>query len=115
MTDRIGIKITELLQPVVSLNLSEAEADSYPYAVYYYTPVVQYTKDGPYKISANVTVEIYATDFDEAYDIMGTVRALISEGMTGEFSAVLSSEDCSCSEGIWLLSLNYMVNQYNAI
>ena len=115
MTDRIGIKITELLQPVVSLNLSEAEADSYPYAVYYYTPVVQYTKDGPYKISASVTVEVYATDFDEGYDIMGTVRALISEGMTGEFSAVLSSEDCSCSEGIWLLSLNYTVNQYNAI
>jgi len=112
MTDRIGIKLTDLLETVLPFNLSEAEADSYPYAVYYYTPTTNYTKDGAYKIQAEVTIQIYSKSFDEGYDLAGDVKEALEEGMTGEFAASLRTEASNCSEGVWEIDLDYIINQY---
>lgn len=113
MTERIAIKLTQLIADIVPLNLSEAETENYPYAVYDYTPVPYYTKDGVYKYSADVELVIVSKDYDEAQQISDEVASALAEGMHDqEFFATARNVNADCTEGIWSITMNYTINQY---
>ena len=112
MVDLIGTTITSTVGEIVPFYLYEAEEESYPYAVYYYTPGFYSTKDGVYKITANVTVQVYSQDFDEAFDLAEQIQEALEEGMnTTQFRTRLSSTSKECVEGVWNVEFVYNIIQ----
>lgn len=112
MDDCIGKAITATLAEVTPIWLYEAETDSYPYAVYFYTPEYFTTKDGVYKIQADVTVQAYSEDADEAIDLADDMHdALISGMNTTVFRTRLIATSKECVEGIWKIEYVYNITQ----
>lgn len=110
MIERIGKKLTEILAPIVSLNLSEAETEAYPYAVYDYNPIPTYTKDGIVGYSADVTLAVVSTQFDEADRIRQEVMDSINTIGDG-FSVMLQEWSPECVEGIWIIQILFNIKQ----
>ena len=116
MEDLIGKTITSTLAATEGLTvpfyLYEAEQDTYPYAVYYYTPEFHSTKDGVYKISADVTLQVYSQDFDEAYALAEQIRTALEQGMnTSRFRTRMSATSKECVEGVWNVEYVYNIIQ----
>lgn len=112
MIEQIGEKLAEIVEPIVPFFFSEAETEEYPYAVYTkdVTPVP--SKDGIHKLRADVTVEVYAKDYDEAVDIAEEIRAAVLAGMRDEqFSVWPQLHQESRSEGIWISRTDYIIKQ----
>ena len=113
MEDRIGKKITETVGNLIPLYLYEAEADEYPYAVYLYQPEWHRTKDGIYKITADVTIQVYSKNFDEAIDVADSIRELLEAGMNGNgFACDLQTASKECVEDVWDIEATYRITQY---
>lgn len=113
MEERIGKKITETVGDAIPLYLYEGESDAYPYAVYLYEPEYHRTKDGVYKITADVTVQVYSNDFDEALEAADSIRDLLDAGMNGNgFSCDLQTTRKECEEDVWDIEAVYRINQY---
>lgn len=116
MEDLIGTTITSTIDSIIGFGLPfylyEAESDTYPYAVYFYTPEYFSTKDGVYKIAADVTIQVYSMDFDEAFGKAQTIETALLAGMnTAQFRTRLSSTSKECVEGIWNVEFVYNIIQ----
>ena len=116
MEDLIGTTITSTIDSIIGFGLPfylyEAESDTYPSAVYFYTPEYFSTKDGVYKIAADVTIQVYSMDFDEAFGKAQTIETALLAGMnTAHFRTKLSSTSKECVEGIWNVEFVYSIIQ----
>jgi len=112
MEDLIGKTITSTVGNLIPFYLYEAEQETYPYAVYYYTPDFYSTKDGVYKISADVTLQVYSQDFDEAYSYAEQIRTALEQGMnTSRFRTRMSATSKECVEGVWNVEYVYNIIQ----
>ena len=112
MEDSIGKALTATVGEITPIYLYEAETEDYPYAVYYYTPEFFSTKDGVYKIAADVTLQVYSDDFDGAYAMAGEIREALLEGMNGNaFRTQVSTVSKECVEGIWNIETVYKITQ----
>lgn len=111
MIESIGNKLNEIISPIVPFFLSEAETSSYPFCVYNADIQPFYSKDGIYRYRASVNLNIVSNDFDEADTIANAIIAATNEEMTGDYSASMQSMNKDCSEGIWAIEINYIINQ----
>lgn len=112
MEDRIGKTLTATLGDITPVYLYEAETDTYPYAVYWYEPEYFSTKDGVYKIAADVPVQVYSDSFDEAYALAGEIREALLSGMNGgAFRTRVSTTSKECEEGVWNIETVYNITQ----
>lgn len=114
MNESIGIRLEDLISPILPINLSEAETDTYPYATYAQTPVFVYDKDGnALRIRSEVAVHIYDRSFGTAEEKCGLVTAAIAGAMhDGTFGATLRTVNKDCTEGVWDFELNYTIIQF---
>ena len=116
LEDQIGKTITSTLAATEGLTvpffLYEAEVDVYPYAVYYYNPEFFSTKDGVYKIAADVTLQVYSQDFDQAYANAVTIKDALIAGMNSNgFRTRVSTTSKECVEGVWNVEIVYNIIQ----
>ena len=116
MEDLIGTTITSTVDSIIGLGLPfylyEAESDTYPYAVYFYSPEFFSTKDGVYKIAADVTIQVYSMNFDEAFVKAKTIESALLAGMNdSQFRTRLSSTSKDCVEGVWNVEFVYSIIQ----
>lgn len=113
MIESIGTKLTSIVGAILPTFYSEAETETYPYAAY--DQVLQYhrTKDGVYKISSDLKLIIVSNDFDEADRCRGEVLEAIEIGMKDDqYQAELQTVNKDCMEGVWVIEMNYRINQY---
>lgn len=114
MTESIGTQLYTLLSSVVTLNLSEAETESYPYAVYDAPIVPVFSKDGVMKYMSETVITVYAKDFDTAQAKADSIISTLETGMrSAQYSATLTSNTPSRVDGIWGIELKYRINQYS--
>lgn len=112
MIERIGKKLTEVITPIVPLNLSEAETEEYPYASYSYVPEPKRTKDGIVGYRASAEVTIVSNDFDEAHGIKNDiVDAIESRMRTDGIYATVEEWEPECVEGLWHIDITVLINQ----
>lgn len=112
MTEQIGIRLAELLEPIVPFYLSEAETDEYPYAVYDMNVSPVMVKDRVYKFTADVSIEVYGKEPDQVKEISDDIRSAIDEEMRGDtFFASLVTFSDQRQEGLWISRLDYTINQ----
>ena len=111
MTEAIGTHLTTLCAGIVPFYLSEAETESYPYAVYEQTTQEFRTKDGVYKITAESMIRVYSKDFDEAQVIADRIRAELDNDNSEQFVIAFLRQSKDCTEGVWALELVYFVKQ----
>lgn len=121
MKENIGSVLQTLcagLQKPITLYLSEAESDDYPYAVYDADYVPYYDKDGVYKIVADISVRGYSKDHVEAQTLADSIDTLIlsnfaSGGYTVRQVSQLKKE---CLQETWSVGYQYRITQFrNAI
>lgn len=112
MTEKIGTRLAELIEPIVPFFLSEAETDEYPYAVYDMVVSAVRVKDRVYKYTADVSIEVYGKDPDQVKEISDGIRSVIEEEMRGDtfFAALITFSD-QRQEGLWISRLDYTINQ----
>lgn len=113
MIEGIGAHIVSLCSSIVPFYLAEAEVESYPYAVYTMSTSEYWTKDEIYKITGDVTIHIYAKDFDTADTKAGLIKAALSGDSSTSFANVLRSQSKNCSEDVWDIELTYYFRQTN--
>ena len=93
--------------------LSEDEIDSYPYVTFELPVEYRYTKDGAYRIAGSLTIRSVSDDFDQADGLRATIDAAIAGGFGGPtYSARLTDVRKDCMDGIWVIELDYILNQY---
>lgn len=109
--------LNDVCKSILPFFLSEAETEAYPYAVYEYTPQEFRTKDGVYKITADVYIRVYSEDVDEAETYAASIRSALdtfAEDATnnaGQYIIALQAAPESCVEGVWQYELQYFVKQ----
>lgn len=111
MVESIGTKITSLCCDIVPFYLAEAEIEGYPYAIYEQTVQPYRTKDGIYKYTADTTIRIYSTVFSEAQTAADAIKAVLDDYSDGQFTIRLRAFSKDCTEGVWVIELNYFVKQ----
>jgi len=116
MTESIGIMLTNVCKGIVPFFLSEAQTESYPYAVYEYTPQEFRTKDGIYKITADVYIRVYSEDADDAEAKAAAIKEALDAYCgtaynNGQYILRLQATTESCTEGVWQIELQYFVKQ----
>ena len=114
MTESIGKALKSYIGDIVRINLSEAETNSYPYAVYDYTASHIQSKDGEVlRIRADVTIHIYAQTLSDAEGLGDQIKSKLAQEMHGEtFYAYLRTVNKDCTTGVWDYEMNYTVVQY---
>ena len=117
MKETIGSTLQTLCgsqQKPITLYLSEAESDEYPYAVYEadYTP--HYDKDGVYKIVGDLTVRGYSKDHVEAETLANAIDELILANFaSGAFTVrQVSQLKKECLQDTWSVGYQYRITQY---
>lgn len=111
MTESIGIRLTTLCSGILPFYLSEAETESYPYAVYEQTTQAWRTKDDVYQITAESVIRIYDQDFDSAQAKANLVKAALDGNTDGQYIIRHRSTSKDCTDGVWAIELNYYVKQ----
>lgn len=112
MDERIRSELVAAARTVVPTYLSEAETDAFPYAVYDFSPEYLSTKDGVYKISADVPVVVYSKAYSEAAQAAERIAAaLMARLVPPAFRVSLSSRADRCVEGVWQIEIRYKINQ----
>ena len=114
MTESIGTALKSYLESIVSLNLSEAETNTYPYATYDRTASFVQSKDGEtLRIRADVTIHIYAKDLSTANGLADQIQSKLDQEMHNEtFGANLRSVNKDCTTGVWDYEMDYTIVQY---
>lgn len=122
--------------------LSEDEIDRYPYVTFELPVEYRYTKDGSYKIVGNLTIRSVSDDIDEAESLRAGIESAIALGFGGPseaedpaeevevveqeaaeeeivhdydefvFSARITDVRKDCMDGVWVIELDYILNQY---
>lgn len=117
MTENIGKRLQDLCSaaesPIV-LYLSEAESDSYPYAVYEADYVPAYDKDGVYKIVGDLTVRAYAKMAEAAQGVADAIDAIILTNFSSGNYTVrqLSQLKKDCLQETWSVGYQYRITQF---
>lgn len=117
MTENIGKRLQDLCSaaesPIV-LYLSEAESDSYPYAVYEADYVPSYDKDGVYKIVGDLTVRAYAKNAEAAQEVADAIDAIILTNFSSGNYTVrqLSQLKKDCLQETWSVGYQYRITQF---
>lgn len=117
MTENIGKRLQDLCSaaesPIV-LYLSEAESDSYPYAVYEADYVPSYDKDGVYKIVGDLTVRAYAKKAEAAQEVADAIDAIILTNFSSGNYTVrqLSQLKKDCLQETWSVGYQYRITQF---
>lgn len=116
MIESIGEMLTNVCKNIVPFFLSEAQTESYPYAVYEYTPQEFRTKDGIYKITTDVYIHVYSVDVHEAEAKAAAIRSALesycdSAYNNGQYILRLQATSETCTEGVWQIELQYFVKQ----
>lgn len=117
MTENIGKRLQDLCSaaesPIV-LYLSEAESDSYPYAVYEADYVPSYDKDGVYKIVGDLTVRAYAKMAEAAQEVADAIDAIILTNFSSGNYTVrqLSQLKKDCLQETWSVGYQYRITQF---
>lgn len=117
MIESIADMLNALCRDIISFYLSEAATEDYPYAVFEYTPQEHRTKDGIYKITADVYIHVYSRDSIEAETKAAAIKSALDafdEDETdnaGKYNLVQQASSETCTEGIWRYELHYFVRQ----
>ena len=117
MTENIGSKLIAAcaaLEDPISVFLSEAESEDYPYAVYEADYEPSYDKDGVYKIVGEVSVRGYSRSASEAEALASAIDDVIltifsSDGYTVRQVSQLKKE---CLQETWSVGYQYRITQY---
>ena len=113
MTESLHTHLVSVLNDAdIHPALSEDEKDVYPYVTFELPTEYRYDKDGPYKIVGDLTIRTVSDDFDQADTIRAGIEAAIGEGFTSPYSARLTDVRKDCMDGIWVIELDYILNQY---
>ena len=113
MTESLHTQLVSVLNAAdIHPALSEDEIDSYPYVTFELPVEYAYNKDGAYKIVGNLTIRAVSDDFDQADTIRAGIEAAIGEGFTAPYSARLTDVRKDCMDGVWVIELDYILNQY---
>lgn len=112
MTDTLRQKLTELLEPIVTVTLSESEEGEYPYCTFEMETEPRYAKDMVVRLTGNTSIYIVSKVFSEADGIAAQVAEAIEEGFySDKYGSSLESYSKDCLEGIWIITLNYKLIQ----
>ena len=117
MIESIGKMLADVCKATLPFFLSEAQTKAYPYAVYEYTPQEFRTKDGVYKITADVYIRVYSEDVNDAETkAAALVSALDSfDGDAthngGQYIIRCQATSETCVENVWQIELQYFVKQ----
>ncbi len=134
MTERLHTQLVSTLTAAnINPALSEDEIDSYPYVTFELPVEYLYDKDGPYKITGNLTIRSVSDDFDEADLLRSGIEDAIADGFDGSPVDVMSEPDDpeetptvletvyytarlmdvrkDCTDGVWVIELDYILNQ----
>lgn len=112
MIDSIGETIVRVVGPLVPVYLSEAETESYPYAVYELQSTPRMTKDGVAGYDGVAGINIYGKDFDELQALSDEmVEGLVALNADQAWAVQVTSQSKSCTEGVWVLTTNLQINQ----
>lgn len=113
MTETLHTHLVSVLNAAeVNPALSEDEIDSYPYVTFELPVGYVYDKDGPYKIVGNLTIRSVSDDFDQADAIRVDIETAIEEGFSGIYSARLTDVRKDCTDGVWVIEMDYILTQY---
>lgn len=113
MKERIGIEVNKIVSGHVDLYLSEAQTETYPYAVYTNSVTPVYTKDGWHHYESVVVITIYSLDLDEADEIADNIIADMQEYLPEGYYARLTSSYPDCVEEVWSRELTFNIKQYD--
>lgn len=111
MDDTIGNKLTALCEPILPFFLSEAETETYPYAVYDQTVTTLMTKDGVYAYAADARVRVYSNDFDEAQQRADNIISTISTDTDARYRLRVRGQSKTCQEDVWCIELDVYIKQ----
>lgn len=111
MTESIGIKLTELCKDILPFYLSEAQQDVYPFAAYEQTVQEFRTKDGVYKITADVYIRVYSENADEAMQKADLIREVLDTSDDPQYVIRFQSSNTTCVDNVWDVELQYYVKQ----
>jgi len=116
MIESIGIMLTDVCKDIIPFYLSEAETESYPYAVYEYSPQIFRTKEDIYKITADAYVRVYSEDAEEAESKADALKVALdsyedSVENDGRYVVRHQATTETCIEGVWQVELLYFVKQ----
>ena len=135
MTEHLHSQLVSTLTSAgVNPALSEDEIDSYPYVTFELPVEYRYDKDGPYRIVGNLTIRSVSDDFDEADAIRSDIEEAVAGGFDGRAVDIMSVPDDpeeqptvletvyytarltdvrkDCTDGVWVIELDYILNQY---
>ena len=116
MTEQIEKALIAAIGDIAPVFLDEAEIGEYPFATYDIVVTPHYTKDGVYKLVADVRLYCIADNFDEAHTISESIKAAVLASMSGgQFLAREVNETPKCYEGIWDVETNYQITQHYAV
>ena len=112
MTDTLRQRLTELLEPIVTVTLSESEEGEYPYCTFEIETEPRYAKDMVVRLTGNTSIYIVSKIFSEADGIAARVTDAIEEGFSSDkYGSSLQNYSKDCREGIWIITLNYILIQ----
>ena len=134
MTEYLHNQLVSTLRSAgISPALSEDEIDSYPYVTFELPVEYSYDKDGPYKITGNLTVRSVSDDIDEVETLQSGIEAAIAQGFDGSavnimsvpedpndtptvldtvyYTARLTDVRKDCTDGIWVIEQDYILTQ----
>lgn len=132
MTEYLHEKLVDTLRAHgINPALSEGEIDRYPYVTFELPVEYRYTKDGPYEIVGNLTIRSVSDDIDEAESLRAGIESAIAQGFGGPsnaepadaeevtqheydefvFSARITDVRKDCMDGVWVIELDYILNQ----
>lgn len=115
MTENLHTHLVSVLNAAdVNPALSEDEIDSYPYVTFELPVSYRYDKDGNYRISGNLTIRSVSDDFDAADALRADIEDAIGGGFTGPvYTARLTDVRKDCMDGVWVIELDYLLQQNN--
>lgn len=113
MTDSLRDKLVNVLADVVPIYLSEADKESYPWAVCDMTTHPLRDKDGVYGYTGDATIRLVGQDPAALDTLRASVEGAIATGMhDGTFSSRLTDITKECVEDVWTIELTYTLKQY---
>lgn len=115
MTESLHTKLVSALNGSrIYPALSEDEIDSYPYVTFELPVEYMYDKDGAYRIVGSLTIRSVSDDFDAADALRSGIEQSIAEGFTGPvYTARLADVRKDCTDGVWVIELDYILHQNN--
>lgn len=113
MTDALREKLLYTCRNVIHLDLSEAEVNVKPYAVFDMTTAPLIDKDGVYGYEGDTSIRIVGTSIDELETLRAGIEgAIASEMRSDSFFSRLDDVVEECVEGQWTIELTYTLRQY---